>query len=193
MRRFIVSVDPGFGGTGIALFLDGALYDYVNMGCKEKDDLRYVFLPQNCADWVTQNIDDICSAIHKREGERRFNLDVVVEDPHAMSGVGGRASLLRGDVFKVSKLAGAIGALICYQAAGIKCTAYKIVGIGLHYPKVRTWKGQTKKDVTKRRVLRDVKLHQGAKIKLNDDEPSHIYDAIGLGLWFIKTEVEYEN
>lgn len=193
MHRFVVSVDPGFGGTGIALFLDGALYDYVNMGCKEKDDLRYVFLSQNCVDWVTQNIDDICFDVYKREGERRFNLDVVVEDPHAMSGAGGRASLLRGDVFKVSKLAGAIGAMICSRAALIQYSAYRIAGLGLHYPKVRTWKGQTKKDVTKRRVLRDVKLHQRAKIKLDDNEPSHIYDAIGLGLWFIKTEVEYEN
>lgn len=195
-HKVVIAVDPGFGGTGLAMLIDGMLYRFTNVVEKTKEDNRYAELSQKCAalsiEWLYE-LENRIALYSDKVGIDR--VDVVIESPHAMRGVKGIASLLRGDVFKVAKLAGAVGAMIhSYVSHGLN---EERANVKLHFPEVRQWKGQLTKTVTRRRVLRDVKYaikyikHESYELK--EKYPSHIFDAVGLGMWFVSHEVENEN
>lgn len=190
----VLSVDPGFGGTGLAMFVDGGLYKFANIREKDKTDDRYVEVSNRCISSAIAWLVDL-SAVQTIYTHIGFTIDIVIESPHAMGGVKGLASLLRGDVFKVAKLAGAIGASMSILLD--QALAPYPIDMSLHYPEVRRWKGQLPKDVTKKRVLRDVvyanKYITSKHYELTEDLPSHIFDAVGLGMWYIKQGDTYEN
>lgn len=195
MSKVVLSVDPGFGGTGICMFVDGKLYKFNNIKCKHEGNERYVEVASKCAKHAMAWISDLLVA---SQGSKIKSFDIVIESPHAMGGVKGNASLGRGDVFKVAKLAGAIGvtAYLYVQTYLDDSAEMSSTSIRLHYPEVRTWKGQLSKETTQRRVLRDVKYAveyiKDSKYKLKEEYPDHVFDAAGIGLWFIK-ETEYLN
>lgn len=195
----IIAVDPGFGGTGICMMVGGKLYKFTNVKSGASGDERYIDVACKCARHVLSWISDLrASARHVDETYVSF-VDIVIESPHAMAGKAGHAALMRGDIFKVAKLAGAIGALISvYTQAQLednrildeesKSVYSYAANVRLHYPEVWQWKGQTSKDTTKRRVLRDVVYaHEYIKdshYKLSDKYPDHVFDAVGIGMWF---------
>lgn len=198
-HNIVIGIDPGFGGTGVGLLIDGKLYAYDNVKPSALHDARYAEVASKCARIVLNWISDIMTTVITRGETYISNVDVVVESPHAMGGVAGHASLMRGDVFTVAKLAGAIGTLLhVYITNMLESDAYvdihtngpyrKHIKIRTHYPEVRVWKGQVSKETTKRRVLRDVKYAiefiKEKHYKLKDSHPDHIYDAVGLAMWF---------
>ena len=186
-HRLIVSVDPGFGGTGVCMFIDSQLYRFTNLKSGEEGNARYIDVASRCARNVLNWINDF-RAVALYPISR---VDVVVESPHAMGGASGHASLARGDVFTVAKLAGAIGTVIALYVGTLMEDLYEgSTRVYLSYPEVREWKGQTPKDVTKKRVLRDIEYATAyiktKKFRLESAYPDHIFDAAGLGMWFIK-------
>ena len=195
----VIAVDPGFGGTGICMMVGGKLYKFTNVKSTASGDERYTDIACKCARHVLSWISDLRAAARTADETYVSYVDIVIESPHAMSGKNGHAALMRGDVFKVAKLAGAIGALISvYTQAQLEdnrdiadesCSLYSYtVSVRLHYPEVREWKGQTSKETTMRRVLRDVAYaHDYIKdknSKLSTKYPDHVFDAVGIGMWF---------
>lgn len=202
----IVAVDPGFGGTGLCIFTGGKLYRFTNVKSGEKGDARYADIACKCARHILSWISDLRAAARTKEETYVSYVDVVIESPHAMGGVKGNASLMRGDVFTVAKLAGAIGTLITTYVSSYleeevpedrKCPLPRPVTVLVHYPEVRLWKGQVSKDTTQRRVLRDVQYAlnfiEERNYKLSEKYPDHVFDAVGLGMWFYANRSLYEN
>lgn len=198
-HSIVIGIDPGFGGTGVGLLIDGKLYAYDNVKPSAAKDARYAEVASKCARIVLNWISDIMTTVLTRGETYIATVNVVVESPHAMGGAAGHASLMRGDVFTVAKLAGSIGTLLhVYITNMIESDEYgevlndhparKHTKINVHYPEVRVWKGQVSKETTKRRVLRDVKYAiefiKEKHYKLKDSHPDHIYDAVGLAMWF---------
>ena len=183
MHSMIMSVDPGFGGTGVSIFVDGKLYDFANIKSSKKDTMRYIDISAQCEQFVENAIESLHRCVGYSHMDR---IDILIESPHAMGGVKGYASLTKGDVFKVAKLAGAIGVVLYDSVDHNYGGQFPAPKIKLHYPEVRVWKGQVPKETTKRRVLRDVRYFDDiCEMQMANQLPSHIYDAIGIGLWFI--------
>lgn len=202
----IVAVDPGFGGTGLCMFTGGNLYRFTNVKSGKTGDARYADVACKCARHVLSWISDLRAAARAKEETYVSYVDVVVESPHAMSGVKGNASLMRGDVFTVAKLAGAIGALVVTYVSSYledevpeegQLLASSPATVLVHYPEVRLWKGQVSKETTQRRVLRDVQYAlnfiKERNYKLSDRCPDHVFDAVGLGMWFFANRSLYED
>lgn len=202
----IVAVDPGFGGTGLCMFTGGKLYRFTNVKSGEKGDARYADVACKCARHILSWISDLRAAARAKEETYVSYVDVVIESPHAMCGVKGNASLMRGDVFTVAKLAGSIGTLVATYVSSYleeevpedrKYPEPRPVTVLVHYPEVRLWKGQVSKETTQRRVLRDVKYAlnfiKERNYKLSEKYPDHVFDAVGLGMWFFANRSLYEN
>lgn len=189
-HKVVVSVDPGFGGTGLCMFVEGKLYKFNNIKCKKEDNERYIEISSKCAKTAVAWLSDLRAA-GRYLGETYIQqFDIVIESPHAMGGAKGNASLGRGDVFKVAKLAGAIGVTMWLYVQNYLDGQETVPDIQLHYPEVRQWKGQVSKETTQRRVLRDVEYALNYivenKYKLRQEYPDHVFDAAGIGMWFVR-------
>ena len=212
-HKIVIAIDPGFGGTGVSMLVSGKLYRFTNVKSASVGDNRYGDIASKCARHVLDWINDLRAAACTKDETYVSVCDIVVESPHAMGGVAGHASLMRGDVFTVAKLAGAIGVLLLVyitsqcesdHVASIVCVEnngapveHCRTKIRLHFPEVRKWKGQVSKETTQRRVLRDVKYAldyiKDSHYKLSEKYPDHVFDAVGLGMWFCENGSEYEN
>lgn len=199
-HRVVFSIDPGFGGTGICMFVNKELYKFANVKTSKDNTERYVDVTSKCAQHALAWLSDLTASATCREETYISYVDIVIESPHAMGGVKGNASLARGDVFKVAKLAGAIGVVMYLYIQNHLDTQYCVFKaneaayqLALYYPEVRAWKGQVSKDTTQRRVLRDIKYaHRYIKdkrYKLDPKYPDHVFDAAGIGLWFINETI----
>lgn len=184
-HSIVISVDPGFGGTGICIFVDKLFYRCYNIKSNKTDTDRYIDICKQAYDLISDALYDLYI---QEEYEYIKYANIVIESPHAMGGVKGNASLGRGDVFKVAKLAGALGYSL-YSAVDIASqNNFYTEFIHLYYPEVRAWKGQVSKDTTKRRVLRDIRYFD-VHHKLPSKCTEHVYDAAGIGLWFINKTI----
>lgn len=209
-HKLIIAVDPGFGGTGVCMLTGDRLYRFTNVKSGEKGDARYADIASKCARNVLCWISDLRASARYREETYVSTVDVVIESPHAMGGQAGHASLMRGDVFTVAKLAGSIGTLLSVYTQSLLDEANVAhddssdsmdkrvpVVVHVHYPEVRLWKGQVSKETTQRRVLRDVKYAlnfiKERNYKLSEKYPDHVFDAVGLGMWFFANRSLYEN
>lgn len=198
----LVSIDPGFGGTGMCMYVNKRLYRYANIKSKAAGMDRYYDISCMCGRLFVEWLEYMISASANALEAHIDRFDVVIESPHAFGGAKGAAALGRGDVFSVAKLVGALTymfydkisgyisrqqALECIHAGKQYASKYAI-----HHPEVRCWKGQTSKDTTERRVLRDVvyaKEYIPGTLKnyeLFHGLPDHVFDAAGIGLWAIK-------
>ena len=203
-HEVVVSVDPGFGGTGICMYVSGKLYRFHNIKFKKEGTERYVEIASRTAKTIMWWLSDLRAAARIPDEMYVKAFHLVIESPHAMGGVKGRASLGSGDVFKVAKLAGAIGAVGMLYAQSYldeQSLQFDVVHepakMALYYPEVRAWKGQISKATTKRRVLRDVVYDDvytpNRKYKLTTAFPEHIFDAAGLGMWFLQKLKEHKH
>lgn len=196
-HRVVISIDPGFGGTGLAMFVGSRLYRFKNIKTTEEKDARYKDVASRCVRKVLQWFDDLKAAAREPDEENIVDVSVVIESPHLFDGPKGIAAAGMGAVFMVARLVGAIAVLMethldSYLAA--QDCSYRIL---MAYPEPRVWKGQMSKAATKYRVLKKVKyatdyiLH--TLYKLNDGMPDHVFDAVGMGMWYIKEHSEIYN
>lgn len=149
----VFSIDPGLSGTGWAYWLDGVLLEVGIVHDKAKDDV----LAARCAGIAEQFIGYIGPM-------RSPDVDVFIEMPQAMANAKGIAAQA-GAVYKLTFLVG-------YLARAVyPCEVTVVQPI--------EWKGQLPKDVVQRRVERilGVKTCRALNIR------SHVWDAVGIGLW----------
>lgn len=189
-HKIVIAIDPGFGGTGMAMFVGKRLYKFHNVKTSEEKEARYKDVASKCVRTVLNWCNDLKAVARDAEESLISDVAIIIESPHVFNGAKGAAALGRGDVFTVAKLVGAISVLLethleSYLEA--QDIAYRII---VKHPEPRKWKGQAPKNVTKRRVLRDVKYATDFIVKtlykLKPEFPDHIFDAVGLGMWWIK-------
>lgn len=154
-KRDVLAVDPGISGTGVAWWRANALVP----------SETFVFnAPKKYAWWIraallAEMVMDVVD---------RYKIPVVVcECPQFFGGAGGEMVAARGDLVKLSI---AVGAMVGQ--------AQKMVHAVDFWPvEVNTWKGQLKKEIVNKRILRTL----GASFC--DGLHSHDWDAVGIGLW----------
>lgn len=151
MKNFI-SVDPGSGGTGIAVWSDK---DYPDRVC---------ILQSKFKKWEDK-VRDIGIQFKFLLNKEHHIKIVYIEDPHYFDTAMGRAVAIKGDLGKLTFIVGFFGG-ICF---------------GENFPfaliPVKMWKGQLPKEI----VMQRIKEKLGNKICR--DYKSHVWDAVGIGLY----------
>lgn len=172
MGKVFMSVDPGVGGTGVAVWELDKIGDEVAPIHTEVIKPGRVHAHSTTERWMkkTQAVYGMFSLFLQEWNDVGA---VYIEQPQFFGSAGGVAA--SADVVKLSML---IGTLI--GAATAKGASPVLVPVNV-------WKGQLPKDVTQRRVIRYLKkctpagnyyvtLTQGCA-------PDHLYDAIGIGCY----------
>ncbi len=151
-----ISIDPGFGGTGYAVWEHGKFKQ--QMG---EPILTGTIKPRDSdtVDGALEIVDKLWSELNRYEFRR-----VGIEFPKLFGGSAvSMASAQSGDLFKLVYLIGTLGNT--FRGASVELIP------------VNTWKGQLTKDVCERRI----RGRLGWERKTDID--NHCWDAIGIGLW----------
>ena len=150
MKKYYLSIDPGLSGTGWAIWnLNWHLLDSGNVYTN--------------ANKLEEKISDIGNRILVYSNIRYTEIKHVwIEYPAVFGGVAGDMVARKGDVVKLTFLAGYI--------VGHLEAEFTIVP-------VHRWKGQLPKPIVIKRIKKILPFIDFEKIK------SHSWDAIGLGLW----------
>lgn len=150
----MISVDPGVGGTGVAVWKGSKLYESATLHSYLEIWERKAF--------------EIADEFLRRYVEPFKAHTIVLEKPAFMAGAGGTMVARSGDLVKLCLLTGML-----VQAARQKETEIRLV-----LP--TQWKGQLPKDVTKRRVIEALGYENQTMSAKHSD---HAFDAVGIGLW----------
>ena len=152
-----VCVDPGVGGTGIAVW-DNLQRSGGRLGPR----LRHVVKPHGRGDWGSRMDQVVEEAVRVIDTSMPEHSLIVIEVPIVWAGSArSLAAGQRGELTKLAVLAGAIG--------GAFWSRTRVLFI---WPS--TWKGQMPKAAVGARIARTL----GASLRF----PDHVEDAIGMGL-----------
>jgi hypothetical protein len=161
MKRATITIDPGYGGTGVAYFLRTSTIrprpPYRVWNLKGSKGSHEGSIDTELLDAFTMLIRTLSPAPYH----------AVIELPNLWSGSAkSMASATSGKLFTLTALCGAYAALLwnCWH-------------IDIQFVKPQEWKGQLPKEIVERRVLRAWPAVRG---KLITD---HVADAVGMGLW----------
>lgn len=156
-----LSIDPGMGGIGYALWEDwgcGTGVDLLQSGClrpKRKQD-----------DWQ-EGFKRGCVLFSDLLNEHDPAL-VLIERPMYVQNAVGHAVAASGDLIKLGLVAGALAGIVVERAAR------------LVWVEVRDWKGQVSKKVSTRRVSRCLTARFP---EFTQPTSEHAVDAVGIGLF----------
>lgn len=154
-----VSIDPGIGGLGLALWGDK------NWRVRPVNPKIVMNInPSSKAEGLVQKTTSILEKIHG-EIECYDVSDVYCEMPAFFDTVGGAMVAKRGDLSKLTYFVGVVGGY-CYSR-----------NIQIHLVPVTVWKGQTTKEMVERKIHTILPNIKQTGVK------SHGYDAVGIGLW----------
>jgi hypothetical protein len=186
-NRFIVGIDPGFGGTGVALFENKELKSVLWLKNVKKQSFvkRGHQLARDIDDWIH-------SAINKIEGNPPLSygdgIIIVCEIPAYQNTPSRSMGWKKGDLQKLTYLVGAIGfacSARCYGTNPSHNCTYTDTPFFAH-PEFITispagWKGQLSKQIVIDRIRRKIdNVDKEFNPKLD------IWDAIGIGLWALE-------
>ena len=155
----LVAIDPGLRGTGVAVFVDGALARAVYARNPEK-------VERGPEAWLrmAEAVRDQVIAFPEA--------DLVIEVPQVY--VAGRS---KGDPDDLLELAGVDGAITALLAPA-RIASFK----------PRAWKGQVPKEIHHARVLRKLSPAETAVLEQADVPASlrhNVVDAVALGVWHL--------
>ena len=155
----LVAIDPGVGGTGIAVFIEG-VFSHSMLVKPDRKDPSFENRAQCVAGGVLELLRELGPVSH-----------LVVENPELQEGSRkGLAAKNSGGLLKLTLLTGMI----------IGAVASEFRTMTLVTPSA--WKGQLPKDVSFSRVARAI--GDPAKVEvLKKDRGLHMADAVGIGLW----------
>lgn len=179
--RFVVGIDPGFGGTGIALFEDASLQNVLwlkNVG-RKSFVRRGHELARDIDHWIYTEINKIGGT----NSDYTDNIGIVCEIPAYQNTPSRSMGWKKGDLQKLTYLVGAIG-YVC-ATRGYESSP-KTSHSSLTYPEFITvspagWKGQLSKQIVIDRIRKKMNnVDELFKPKLD------VWDAIGIGLWAVE-------
>ena len=159
-----MTVDPGFGGTGWALWAYGELkpldFGVIHISRQAKSAFHID------GGGIRHSLEERSRSLMVKVGtvlKRPELLCVQVEWPQLFASGRGMASAARGDLGSV------------YLAAAMVAAAAWHCGIAVNFLPVNEWKGQLSKEQVEHRVCRALKCKIG-------HYPNHALDAVGMGL-----------
>ncbi len=152
---YIITVDPGISGTGIATWAPDRLAPVYT---------KSIIIPEPREDWVERMRLMSEEFYQTLKAQQESISKVYIEYPKLMQTASGMASAQRGDVFKLMCFVGVLAA---------QCWRYNTEFIPLP---VNDWKGVLPKGVVAQRVAARLKCSARAY-------PNHVMDAVGMGLY----------
>jgi Holliday junction resolvasome RuvABC endonuclease subunit len=157
----IIGIDPGLTGTGIAHWYESNVY--------EPRAVEIITPPARCSEDWNLKLRYISERMYSQVFELTNTRDVVVyiEWPHYMQTEKGIAATNKGDIYKLAALIGAIH-YACWDA-----------GANVTLVPVADWKGQLPKNIVEDRIRRILSPEVCLELKFK----SHIWDAVGIGLY----------
>ena len=155
----MISVDPGTGGTGYAVWKGNQLKNYGT-----------IHFHSNCETWE-QKMKDIGLKFLDMLRDNKPAHTIVMESPVFMRGTGGYMVASAGDLCKLAMLTGHLAARV-YD---------RFIGTQLTLVEPSKWKGQLPKNVVARRVQNLIPSIDFKSLRISN----HAMDAIGIGLWRI--------
>jgi Holliday junction resolvasome RuvABC endonuclease subunit len=163
-----LTVDPGLGGTGWALWSRSVFDKLVPPTASGT-----ITLPQSMDDWPWQRrAKEIGNSLHSQVATRAIG-EMYVEEPQFFEAGKGIAAARTGDLVKLAVTAGVIIGACCGGRTG---------QLEPKWISIVQWKGQVDKEVVRLRVMKRLSGFPNWKPRTNT---SHEIDAIGMGL-FIK-------
>lgn len=162
MSRTCVSVDPGLGGTGWAIWQDRVLKKVgVVYAIRDEDtwDTHAVEIAVRLENRIHEEINN---PLRVREG-----VSLYVEFPQVMDSVAGIAATRGGGILKLAFLVGCIVSRPIWDANDT------------HLVTPMQWKGQLPKEV----VINRIKAEMGELTCTRLGIKTHAWDAVGLGLY----------
>jgi hypothetical protein len=185
--RFVVGIDPGFGGTGVALFEDKELKSVLWLKNVKKQSFvkRGHQLARDIDDWIHTEINKIEGDPPLSYGD---DISIVCEIPAYQNTPSRSMGWKKGDLQKLTYLVGAIG-FACSARCYSTNPSHICVGVEQPYfahPQFVTvspagWKGQLSKQIVIDRIRKKIKnVDEIYQPKLD------IWDAIGIGLWAVE-------
>ena len=154
----LISIDPGLGGTGWALWTGSKTPDAVGI---VRDTARDEILSVRCWEMKEKLFKALSSA---DRGWWRTSSFVYIEMPQHMGGRKGIAAQA-GSVYVLTFLVGYLAARL-HPATVITVNPME-------------WKGQLPKDVVQRRIERTLGLKKCKDLNIK----THAWDAVGIGLF----------
>lgn len=167
--KYLVSIDPGSSGTGIAIWSESQAnsvgWDLVFVEAKTfMTDYDYVV-------WLRlQLLNNIPS-----QAVAQGDVSAYIEQPCLMSSEKGLVAAKSGALVRLSIFAGLLAGVLM------------VGGIPVHWIPVNKWKGNLPKHITKDRVL------STTWVNAQKEKPSHYYDAIGIGMHVIRGLVKEKS
>jgi Holliday junction resolvasome RuvABC endonuclease subunit len=150
-----IAIDPGVGGTGWAYWEEDP--EYAPSTPFDTGVLK------GRGSWIEQ-ATNIYYRMHDLIDRLGMPQLALIEYPAVFQSAGGRMAAGRGDIVKLAVLTGML------ISAVEVCHTVKLV-------EVNVWKGQLPKYITQLRIQQ--------LLKINDSVwPSHVWDAVGIGLYF---------
>jgi len=173
-RQYIVGIDPGFGGTGLALFKDKSLRNvlWIRDIRKKTFTERAHDLASNIDSWIFREINKI-----GKDSDLIEQPAIVCEIPAYQNTPSRSMGWKKGDLQKLTYLVGAIG-----YACSISCyNKHEAI-----FPEFVTvspagWKGQLSKQIVIDRIKR-----KNSDVEERFQPKLDVWDAIGIGLWAIE-------
>lgn len=172
MIKYILTVDPGTRNAGWSFF--NILEDQKQAVLSASGCVR---VPAKTKDWIARIdtiVHEISMLIRKKDPSMKQPFILIVELPMNFGSSKGMAASNSGSV---GKLMGCV-----FQLKGTvmnlfeSCTEVKLVP-------VRTWKGNTPKSITQKRILK----HWNAVGSTEDES-----DAIGIGDYWVRNVLKYK-
>lgn len=157
--NWLMAIDPGLQGTGVALFRPEKFGTMPTM-------VDILTAPRRGEWW------DRCYRLAEdveRLIPNPYGTTVVVEMTHYMAGATRQMSWKTGDMQRLTFFIGALHALMVERNSGLSFLAIETA----------KWKGQLPKKVVEDRIKRKLGAEACKRLGLK----SHEYDAVGIGLW----------
>lgn len=152
-RYQFMTVDPGLGGTGWAVFAEGTILPRA-FGILNRPPPKLDWTDR--AEWLAFCLEETIAEYPAPK--------VYIEYPAYFASVGGEMVAKRGDLCKLTYLVGMLAGRGCLYANSILLP-------------VNQWKGQLPKKVVENRVKKVLGN------EFNGKYPSHVYDSIGMGFY----------
>lgn len=166
MSCYTLTIDPGTGGTGWALWNDAHKHRP-----DEEPDQVGVFTPIRDQPWLLQmhsvamEIERVFRYVRGKSASQPIS-QLLIEWPRFMESEGGQKSATSGALVKLAAVCGAI------------CTVAMSQGVPVLLVEVNDWKGQMSKTAVEHRV----KKRLGDKWCRENLRGEHMFHAVGIGL-----------
>lgn len=163
--RLLVTIDPGASGTGVAVF---NRHDGMLKACRVFDSKKISW-----RDRCNEIVESVDFYVRTR-GLTVPDFRILCEYPAFFPTAAGMTSARSGALVKLAYLCGRFDESL--QSVG----KFELVAVA-------EWKGQASKDIINSRIAKQIPESVRSQAGMSSSQ-SHDWDAVGIGLWWLKQE-----